>query len=746
MPFTCTYCEYSSNYAHNLKRHLLRHGMQQTNLKEQRVEGEHSSSNEQQQQIISGYPTQALNLSNNIQIPPTTTKQIINIHPPNNTTSFKKPIIHDENYEYFDIRLKENFKLFISGPSRSGKTIFVKEFLKNLNIFTKAPPQIITVVYKVFQPIYNEMSVDHLVQDGHNLKQRLLKIANGEPMLIIFDDMINSDSLGELSDLFVVDGRHMNLSMVFISQKMFVNNEDFRQISQNCDYYIIFKNPRNAQEIRNLASQMTPGKMELISYYMDATQEPFSYLFINLTQECQPQVKYLSNLFSESHNVKAYFDSTSKELIDGINHVGRNYSKMFFKKNNFPSKAFYKHAKNNVNDDDVETNPNSKNDVGLRTERGRDQGTYTIPMKNIGIGTDSIPMNNARVGTDFIPMKNIGVGTERRRDQGTYAIPMKNIGIGTDSIPMNNARVGTYFIPMNDIGVGTERGRDQGTYAIPMNNVEVETDFIPMNNAGVGTDFIPMNDIAVGTERGREQGTYSIPMNNVEVGTDLIPMNNIGVGTDSNSQNGIAVGAERGREHGIYSIPMNSINDTTARMDESDMLIPYDRIHSYHAARDLRMKNYSRPEREWRLNEPIYNLIKRPSNMYRNYIDYVDDDSNPRALPYDDDSNPRALQYDDDDSNPRALLHDNGEDGADVNQFAVVPYRDYKSYVQSKCPDCEEVFFSIKALERHQHSCKPTLYACNVCGLNLTSRNHLTNHVRAMHQTRREIRKVEQQR
>jgi len=324
---------------HNLKRHLLRHGLQQSNLKDQRVEEQQSTSNEQQQ-IISGYPTQALNLSNNIQIPPTT-KQIINIHPPKNTTFIKKPIIHDENYEYFDVRLKENFKLFISGPSRSGKTIFVKKFLKNLNIFTKAPPQILTVVYKVFQPIYNEMGVDHLVQDGHNLKQRLFKIANGEPMLIIFDDMINSDSLGELSDLFVVDGRHMNLSMVFISQKMFVNNEDFRQISQNCDYYVVFKNPRNAQEIRNLASQMTPGKMELISYYMDATQEPFSYLFINLTQECQPQVKYLSDLFSESHNSKAYFDSTSKELIDGINHIGRNYSRMFFKKNNFPSKASY---------------------------------------------------------------------------------------------------------------------------------------------------------------------------------------------------------------------------------------------------------------------------------------------------------------------------------------------------------------------------------------------------------------------
>ena len=36
-----------------------------------------------------------------------------------------------------DIRLKENFKLFISGPSRCGKTFFVSELLENIDTITK---------------------------------------------------------------------------------------------------------------------------------------------------------------------------------------------------------------------------------------------------------------------------------------------------------------------------------------------------------------------------------------------------------------------------------------------------------------------------------------------------------------------------------------------------------------------------------------------------------------------------------
>ena len=42
---------------------------------------------------------------------------------------------------------------------------------------------------------------------------------------------------------------------------------------------------------------MTPGNMVLVDIYQDATERPFTYLFINLTQECDAEVKYLSNLF-----------------------------------------------------------------------------------------------------------------------------------------------------------------------------------------------------------------------------------------------------------------------------------------------------------------------------------------------------------------------------------------------------------------------------------------------------------------
>ena len=76
----------------------------------------------------------------------------------------KRPIIissskiDDIDDKKFDIRLKEGFKLFIAGPSRSGKTFFIDTFINNLADFAINPPKTIVYVYKVWQPKYREMA------------------------------------------------------------------------------------------------------------------------------------------------------------------------------------------------------------------------------------------------------------------------------------------------------------------------------------------------------------------------------------------------------------------------------------------------------------------------------------------------------------------------------------------------------------------------------------------------------------
>ena len=207
----------------------------------------------------------------------------------------------------FDIRLKENFKLFISGPSGCGKTTFIIDLIKNLPVISHKVPVHVIYFYKEWQPKFNNMVKELNVsffEDNDNIIEEIKELPS--PALVVFDDMLNSSNLKSVAQLFTVHGRHMDLSLCFISQKLFLNNEYFRQISQNSDYMCIFKNPRNSMEIRSLAMQITPKTLDLVDIFKRATEKPYSYIFINLTQECIPQLKYVGALFGSDHNVKVF--------------------------------------------------------------------------------------------------------------------------------------------------------------------------------------------------------------------------------------------------------------------------------------------------------------------------------------------------------------------------------------------------------------------------------------------------------
>ena len=146
--------------------------------------------------------------------------------------------------------------------------------------------------------------------DNENIIDQVKQLKS--PSFVIFDDMLNSSNLKAVAELYTVHGRHLNLCLAFLSQKLFLNNDYFRQISQNSDYICVFKNPRNSSEIRSLAMQITPQTLDLLDIYKKATILPFSYLLINLTQECIPQLKYLSNIFNETHITSVFVLSNCK--------------------------------------------------------------------------------------------------------------------------------------------------------------------------------------------------------------------------------------------------------------------------------------------------------------------------------------------------------------------------------------------------------------------------------------------------
>ena len=185
----------------------------------------------------------------------------------------------------YDRTWKKNFKVFVAGPSSCGKTIFSCDTIQNWPLISRQAFHAIIYCWNKWQPKYEDMRqlVTHWVKDDESMISKIKSIARGQPVLIIFDDAIKSESLPEIANLFMIGGRHSNMSMMFLTQRMFDSDKSFMQISRNSDYFVVFKNPRDASEIGRLAQQLTPGKRSLLGIYEEATRDPFSYLFIDLT-------------------------------------------------------------------------------------------------------------------------------------------------------------------------------------------------------------------------------------------------------------------------------------------------------------------------------------------------------------------------------------------------------------------------------------------------------------------------------
>ena len=227
--------------------------------------------------------------------------------------------------EVYDLRLPKNFKIYLVGPSRSGKTTFCLKLLRNLSAISKVNIQKVFWVYSTWQdegygPLQKEGLVDEWFmadQIRQEMSERMEEyVSEKVPILIIFDDCMHVDkkTLEFISKLFTLYGRHKGISIVFIRQKFFGGNEFVREIDRNADVCVVTSNPREGGAIcTTLARQMGNIKSEtLIRICEDATaQNPLTkfggYLWINLTNDIDPKFIYLTEVLEhQGHFMMTY--------------------------------------------------------------------------------------------------------------------------------------------------------------------------------------------------------------------------------------------------------------------------------------------------------------------------------------------------------------------------------------------------------------------------------------------------------
>ena len=179
--------------------------------------------------------------------------------------------------------------MLLAGPSKSGKTTFVQQLLSS-NLLTQNYRHISWI--SSTQPPLLQNRLTHL----HNLDDLVI---TGDTALVVIDDMMN-DACNDVkvSELFTKRSHHNNISVILILQNLFASGKYTRTISQNTQYLVFFKNPRDKSVISTLSKQMYPHQANFLTQaYMEATKKPHDYLFLDMTQETPEHLRVRSDIF-----------------------------------------------------------------------------------------------------------------------------------------------------------------------------------------------------------------------------------------------------------------------------------------------------------------------------------------------------------------------------------------------------------------------------------------------------------------
>ena len=190
---------------------------------------------------------------------------------------------------------KHPFTAVVAGPTGSGKTSFLINFVKNVRSIVSPPPSSIVWCYGSYQRVFE--TIPHV--RFHEGLPDISTITNGS--LLVIDDLMHESNGDKVSKIFTKHSHHSGISVLFLTQNLFHKN--IRTMTLNSHYLVLFKNPRDVAQIAYLARQMFPGKSKyMMEAFADATSKPYSYLVIDLRADTDDAQRLRSGIFPNEDN------------------------------------------------------------------------------------------------------------------------------------------------------------------------------------------------------------------------------------------------------------------------------------------------------------------------------------------------------------------------------------------------------------------------------------------------------------
>ena len=148
--------------------------------------------------------------------------------------------------------------------------------------------------------------------------------SDGTKYLLIFDDSCAEISKSKEFEKIATSGRHKNLNVIYIKHNLFHKSPLGRDIELQNTHIILFKSPRDVNQISRLSQQLGLGK-HLTEWYKKATSKPFGHLMIDLSPRESDKLRYCTD--SGTFPTRFYLlPSEARVTTIDDNHTKRIYA------------------------------------------------------------------------------------------------------------------------------------------------------------------------------------------------------------------------------------------------------------------------------------------------------------------------------------------------------------------------------------------------------------------------------------
>jgi len=192
------------------------------------------------------------------------------------------------------------FGCLVAGPSMSGKSHFILQVLKSPTKYFDPPPARVIYVYSVWQDAFENATNITFVEGVKGLST--ISFSKRVPTILVIDDLMEELCNDKtLSVLFTREMHHKNVTVFFLVQNLYKQGRCMRDVALNCQVMILFKSPRDTEQINVLARQT--GIKILGKAYQEAIKERYGHLVINLQPSTPDILRLQSNLLGEHRRV-----------------------------------------------------------------------------------------------------------------------------------------------------------------------------------------------------------------------------------------------------------------------------------------------------------------------------------------------------------------------------------------------------------------------------------------------------------